>query len=242
MTSDGLITGTVDQGDGAAYLARPDGDPGECALLVLPMITGIGSRVREFANDFAGAGFTTLCWDPFDGASTDTHAVERLRALRDDFDDRRVLSRLSDMLTMLQQRWGAQRIGVVGYCLGGRFALLLAADDDRVDATVGYHPTVPASPAANHSLDPFAAAPRIRGPVLIHYPGQDELVPHESLLRLETALRSRPHASTVVHYHPDAEHGFSDSAHHHAEPNRTAYRRAAPQTLAFLHSAIHEVR
>ena len=239
MTTDGLVTGSVAQCDGTGYFARPD-SPGDQALLVIPMITGIGRRVREFAHDFAGAGFTTLCWDPFDGASTDTHSVEELRALRDRFDDRRVLSRLGELLTMLQERWGARRIGVVGYCLGGRFALLLAADDGRVDATVGYHPTVPVTPATNHSIDPFTVAPQIRGPVLIHYPGQDDLVPYESLQRLEAALRSRLHASTLVHYHPDAGHGFSDTAKHHTEANRAAYRRAAPQTLAFLQTALHE--
>lgn len=75
MAPEGVTVDAVDHGNGPAYLAQP-GVPGRGALPVLPMITGIGRQVREFAHEFASAGFTTLCWDPFDGASTDTHTVE----------------------------------------------------------------------------------------------------------------------------------------------------------------------
>lgn len=236
MPHDDIVISSVGQRDGTALLVGP-AEPGDRALLLLPMITGIGSRVREFAHEFAGAGFTTLCWDPFGGASTDTHGVEELRERRDRFDDREVLADQAALLDELRDR-GAQRIGVVGYCLGGRFALLLAADEDRVDATVAYHPTVPEVPEPNHSLDPFTAAQRIRGPVLVHYPGRDHLVPSACLNRLEAELRGREHAATAVHHYPEAEHGFSDSSRHHVEANRAAYRLAVPQTLAFLAAAL----
>lgn len=200
-------------GELTAYLTRaksPDGG----GMLLLPMITGIGERVREFAADLAEAGMTTVCWDPFEGASSDTHGFEQLSEHRHRLDDRKAIGERRRLLDCLCADLGVERAGVIGYCLGGRFALLLAAEDSRGVGVVAYHPTVPPEPAENHSIDPFTAAADIRAPVLVHYAGRDHLVQPESLAALEGALRSRDGVMSVVSYYPDAEHGFSDTAHH----------------------------
>jgi len=46
-----------------AYLARPAGGS-KSGMLLLPMITGIGAQIREFADAIAGTGVTALSWDP----------------------------------------------------------------------------------------------------------------------------------------------------------------------------------
>jgi|SRR5690625_2315324 len=232
-----IRTSTLSHNSLTAHMARPDA-PSDRGLLLLPMITGIGERVREFAADFAGAGITTVCWNPFPGASSDTHSLEELRQRRDELDDRTVLEELKSWLDHMSDELGVRRTATVGYCLGGRFALLLAAADPRIAGLVAYHPTVPPTPEKNHSIDPFEEAARVDTPVLVHYPGQDHLVPRQSMDRLRTMLEANTSASVTVSVHPEAGHGFSDSAHHGNEHNVAAYSLAQPLTLAFLRSTL----
>lgn len=234
-----ISVSTVRVGELGAYLAEPEaGSTG--GMLVLPMVTGIGEQVRTFAEDVARAGITALCWDPFHGASTDTHSRDDLFGMMAELDDETALREQRTLLDHLHSERGCSAVGTIGYCLGGRFAFLLAAADPRVRAVVAYHPTVPAQPAANHTMDPFEAVRRITAPVLMHYPGQDTLVPWESFRKLQEGLQSRTDVDTVVHLYPQAEHGFSDSSRHGNDANRSAYAYSWPQSLSFIQTALSD--
>lgn len=124
-----------------AYLSRPK-DGGSGGMLLLPMITGIGAQVREFADDIARAGVTALSWDPWHGVSGDDTPRERLAEMLRELDDEACLSEMSRLLDHMTGELGFTRVGVIGWCMGGRFAFLLAGRDQRVCNVVAYHPTV----------------------------------------------------------------------------------------------------
>lgn len=224
-------------GEQNAYLAEPDGGS-RGGMLLLPMIDGIGQRVKRFAQDIAETGVTTLCWDVFHGASSDTHSHDELFAMLAKMDDSAALGEQHELLEYLYQQRGVERVGTIGYCLGGRFALLLGAAEPRLANVIAYHPTVPLEPAANHSMDPFEATGRIEAPVLMHYPGQDTLVPMESFRALRDGLESRQEADTITHLYPRAEHGFSNDSRHGNQANLDAYERSWPQTLEFIKNTV----
>ncbi|HVV23362.1 MAG TPA: dienelactone hydrolase family protein [Pseudonocardiaceae bacterium] len=220
-------------GDLGAYLARPVGGA-TGGMLLLPMITGISGQVREFADGIAAAGVTALTWDPWHGRpSGDETPYDVLSGWMSELDDETCLAEMGRLTDHLFGELGCTRVGTIGWCMGGRFALLLGGRDDRLANVVAYHPTVPGTPAPNHTVDAVAATARVAAPVMMLYPGADHLVPRESFERLQAALLSRE-APSLVHVYPGAEHGFSAKARQADPVNKLASDIAWPQALAFI--------
>ncbi|MEV0802021.1 dienelactone hydrolase family protein [Kribbella sp. NPDC050281] len=222
------VTVTIEEQD--AYLARV----GRAGMLMLPMITGIGEQVRAWADELAAEGITALAWDPFKGRSTDNVTREELGGLARELDDEVALAEQAALVDYMFGELGCSKVGVIGYCLGGRFALLLAARDHRLANVVAFHPTVPSQRPPHHTYDAIAEATGIAAPVLVSYPSADTAVPNADFEALQTVLQARPTGATFAQYFPGADHGFSDKGRHDKEVNAAAYRLAWPQALAFM--------
>jgi carboxymethylenebutenolidase len=225
---------TVEVGAQSAYLARV----GRAGMLMLPMITGIGEQIREWADELAGEGITALAWDPFKGRSTDNATREELSALLQKMDDDTALAEQTALLDYLFDDLGCTKVGVIGWCLGGRFAFLLGARDRRVANVVAFHPTVPSKRPPHHSYDAIAEAGAITAPVLVSYPSADAAVPNADFETLQTVLQARTTGATFAQYFPDADHGFSDKSRHDRDVNKDAFRLAWPQALAFMRTTV----
>jgi len=203
-------------------------------MLLLPMITGIGEQVREWADELAAAGITALAWDPFKGRSLDNSTREELSELLDDMNDDQALAEQQALLDYMFDELGCNKVGAIGWCLGGRFSLLLGARDQRLANVVAFHPTIPSDLPPHHTYDTTSEAPGIAAPVLVSYPSADTLVSNAEFEALQTALQSRPTGATFVQYFPGALHGYTDKSRHDNETNAAAYRLAWPQALAFM--------
>jgi carboxymethylenebutenolidase len=232
MTAE-IETSTVSVGELNAYLARPVGGSA-AGMLLLPMITGIGEQVREFAGDIARTGVTALTWDPWHGPNSDDTSQEELNRLMRALEDENCLREQQLLLDHLFGELGCTKAGVIGWCLGGRLALLLAGRDQRPANVVAYHPTVPIPPASNHELDAADYAARVTAPVMLLYPAADSLTPFTSFQRLQTALQGRTSGATLSHVYPGAEHGFSSKTRHGNPVNAEAYAVSWPQVLEFV--------
>lgn len=233
MTSE-IDTATVPVGDLSAYLARPAAGSDGAGMLLLPMITGINYRVREFAAEIAAQGITTLTWDPWHGPSSDDVSHEELVAMMDKLDDETVLAEHAQLLDYLFGELGVTKAGVIGWCLGGRLALLLAGRDRRLANVVAFHPTVMHPPRENHTLDAVEYTRRITSPVMMLYPTADAIVPWSSYAALRDALESREAGASIIHVYPSAEHGFSNDTSHGNAVNADAYAVSWPQALEFM--------
>lgn len=227
-----------------AYQATPalDGTAPRAGMLLLPMVTGIGAQVREFADTIAAStGAVALSWDPWHGKSSDDTEMEVLHKLLGELKDETAVAEQKILLSYLREELGLERVGVIGWCLGGRFAFILGGLDHELANVVAFHPTVPAEPALTHTYDVVELAAAVNAPTLMAYPGKDSIVPRENFLRLQDALQSRAAAPTVIHLFPEAEHGFSDKRRHNVEVNATAFQLSWPQALAFISATIQPV-
>src|SRR5437660_3118931 len=161
------------QGELPALLARPRLNAG-AGVLVVADVFGRSPFYEELAGRLALAGYTALLPDFFfrEGPlpeRTREAAGERRRKL----DDARSLVDLSQAIGWLKLQPNAGgRVGTVGFCMGGSFVLLLAAERDDL-ASVCYYGFPAGGPMPTRAPAPLAVADRIHGPLLGFWGDQD---------------------------------------------------------------------
>jgi carboxymethylenebutenolidase len=219
-----------------AYLAQPQ-SAADVGMLLLPMISGNGAQLRKYADSIAESGVMALSWDPFHGPSGDDTSADDLMKLGGGITDANAQAEQTRWLDYMLSELKLTKVGVIGWCMGGRLALILAARERRLANCVAYHPTIRRPAPPNHTSDPIALASDIRCPVQGIYPGADALVTRETYDELQRALEKRD-AITIGHFYPGAEHAFMDPHRQGSEANRTATRAAWPQTLAFIKATL----
>jgi carboxymethylenebutenolidase len=220
-----MSTVTLDGASG--FLARAERRRG--AVLLLPMIYGVNKFVREYAASLATAGLSTLVWDPYpdeEPPGSLQAALARSETLRDGPS----LDAMSICVDYLLGEFKLDTVGIIGFCLGGRYALPLAARESRIGACVSIYPTIHSPRQANEDEDVVSRAGEIGCPVQLVYPGRDHLTGKETFQRLQENLQRRP-APTVIHLLPAAGHGFM---HTPGPENETAARMTRPLVAAFL--------
>jgi carboxymethylenebutenolidase len=226
-----IKSGDVQFGGESGYLAQPEGGS-KAGVVLLTTIYGVNRIIRGYADMLAGEGFVALIWNYDGGPGLDDMknpkpALERAHKLDDG-----CVKRMSKCVDHLLNEIKVTSVATLGFCLGGRYCLMLAADDPRISGSVSYHPTIHEPMPANESVDVIARAADIPSPVLVLYPGQDRITKPDTFFRLQASLQTRKTAPTVIHFLPDADHGF---LHHTDSPtNVAAGKFTRPQVLGFL--------
>ncbi len=216
------------------YWTRPAG--ATAGVLLAPAVTGIGPAVCGYADRLAEAGLAALVWDPFRGQDVTGWSFEQLMPLAATVTDAAAVEEQRRLVNAMTGEHGIAHVGVLGWCMGGRLALILAAKEARLAACAAYHPSIRPERRPNQTEDPIALAPAIRGHVLIVHPGADQVMTAETLAELRGALEGRPTVSTAVQIYPGADHGFMERPT--SDANRLAARLAWPQTIAFLQATL----
>jgi carboxymethylenebutenolidase len=201
--------------------------PGATAgVLLVPHVYGVDDFMLGFAAALADCGLLSVVWNPYPDLPWGAKFEQRPPRP----DDERTLAGLSDCLEAMKQRFGINAAGTLGFCMGGRFALLHAARDSRVAAAVLAYPTIPPVLSAGQHLEPLAAVPDISCPVQVLYGGQDTITTRPVFEALQTSLQARD-AETSISVFPLAGHGFFA---HPSPANDAASRAGTPQIKAFL--------
>lgn len=206
------------------YLARPkrgaDRLPG---LIVIQEWWGLNDNIRAMARRFAGEGYVVLAVDLYEGKSAATPDEASALAQAASKDPARLLDNLKQAHEHLAKRQGADRIGVVGWCFGGGWALESAlALGKKLDAAVVYYGRMKSDPK---ELEPLAA------PLLGHFGALDTGIPLEGVRAFEAALGRLGKRATIYVYE-GAGHAF-------ANPTGSRYQEEAAtlswqRTVAFL--------
>jgi len=209
-----VVYTTVDGKEIHGWLARPDDAAGALpALIVIHEWWGLNDNIRRVAERLAGEGYVALAVDLHQGntAATPKDAMLMGRVLSENKDV--ALVNLKDAVAYLKTDVGAARIGVIGWCQGGRWSMLTALNNAAdIDATVIYYGRVTDDKAELEVLDM---------PVLGIFAGDDFIVPPKMVYRFAASMADLKKELEFYMYR-DASHAFSN-------PSGTGYNAEAAE-------------
>jgi carboxymethylenebutenolidase len=187
---------------GNGYLAVPGGGPaGTPPILVLQEWWGLVDQIKRTCDRLAGEGFTALAPDLYQGATVPLTEPDDAAKLMMALEMERVAKDLSGSVDELIRRTGRQHIGVIGFCMGGGLALVLAAQrPDAVKAVVPAYGIIP-WPAARPDYSKLDAA------VQAHVAEQDDFFTPEAAREFESELQSLG-KEVELHLYEGAGHAF----------------------------------
>ena len=226
--SETLSITTLDHaGTFAAYCVRPKGEP-RAAIVVIQEIFGVNAGIRRKCDRLAEAGYLALAPDLFwrlePGIELDHDVEADLQTafgLFGRFDQDQGVADIEATIRHARNILGMSKVGVVGYCLGGRLAYMVAARTDA-DASVGYYAVgVPDLLREKHA---------IARPLMLHIAGDDAYVPPEAQAAMHEGLDDHP--KVTLHDYPGEDHGFATEIG--ARRSEDAATLADSRTAAFF--------
>ncbi len=188
-----------------AYVARPEGDP-TAAIIVIQEIFGVNEGIRRKCDSWAKAGYLAyapdLFWRIRPHIELDPDVPDQMKeglGLIGQFDQEQGIKDIEATIKAARAALGGVgKIGVVGYCLGGRLVFMSACRTDG-DAFVGYYGV-----GIDGLLDEQHA---IGKPVLLHVPTNDHFVSPDVQKAMHEGLAANRHVT--LHDYEGLDHGFA---------------------------------
>ena len=190
----------------AAYLAEPEGTP-RGAIIVHQEIFGVNAGIRAKCDRWAELGYIGIAPDMFwrfaPGYDVDPDNAEQMAdafEVRKKFNPDKGVADLEAAIRAARTRTEG-KVGVVGYCLGGRMAYLSATRTDAA-ACVGYY---------GAGIDGvLGEAHAIANPLMLHFAEQDHFIPPETVAKIRDVLDPNPHVT--IHLYAGVDHGFATTS------------------------------
>ena len=204
------------------YLACSDGEAENPGLVVIQEFWGLNDHIKDVTRRLASEGFVALAPDMYDGkVTTDpTEARQWLTSM----DQAVALQKLHGAVDYLKAnaKVTKEKIGVIGFCMGGFLALNLACHNRNIRVATPFYGRIP----------PDSALENLTAPVLYFFGEQDHHLPAADVDRLEQFIKRTGRTGSVVRY-PQADHAFFN------DTRKEVYREADAKdawekALAFL--------
>jgi carboxymethylenebutenolidase len=191
-------------GDMPAFLARPTGPGKYPAVIVVMEAFGLNDHIKDVASRIAAEGYVALAPDMYYrepnavvGYDQLPEAIRLMTSLRDDT----IVADMAATVTYLQSQdfVRSDRIGVTGFCMGGRISFLTACKISGIKAAAPFY-----GGGIGGLLE---QAPKITCPLLLFFGDQDPFIPNEEVTTIKSTLAKLNKTAEVVVY-PGAPHGF----------------------------------
>jgi carboxymethylenebutenolidase len=228
--SGGLAAGEVKipvpDGEIPGYRAMPEKGGLFPVVLVVQEVFGVHEYIKDICRRFGKLGYLAVApelyarqGDVSKMANTSDIATKVVSKVP----DAQVMADLDAAAAWAQKsgKGNTAKLGVTGFCWGGRIVWLYAAHNPRLKAGVAWYGRLAGSTSELQPKNPIDLVAELKAPVLGLYGGQDQGIPPDMVERMRAALKAANNPSEIVVY-PDAPHAF------HAD-YRPSYRREAAQ-------------
>ncbi len=214
-TTSERVTIPVDGATMGGFLARPDSGGPHPAVLVFMEIFGINAHIRDVTERVAAEGYVALAPDYFHRTGPGlelgydeagfAEGFKHLNALQAD----QMLADVRAALAFLRARPDVRgdKIGCMGFCIGGHMTYLAACETDVVASASFYGGGIAADAGPGGAPSTVSRTPRIRGRIVCFFGGQDEYIPPDQVETIRSALADGGVQNEVVVY-DGASHGF----------------------------------
>ena len=226
----GLTVGEVIIGVGdfkmPAYRAAPAGKTGLPVVLVISEIFGVHEHIADVARRFAKLGYLAIAPELFvrQGDAQSYGEISKLVAeVISKVPDAQVMGDLDATVAWAKANGGdTSRLGITGFCWGGRITWMYAAHNRALKAGVAWYGRLVGAPSALSPTNPIDVVSQLGAPVLGLYGGADPGIPQDTVDQMKAALASGNAAARKSEFvvYPDTPHAF------HAD-YRPSYRKEA---------------
>ncbi|MDP2241421.1 MAG: dienelactone hydrolase family protein [Burkholderiales bacterium] len=195
-----------------AYAAMPAQGKMFPMILVVQEIFGVHEHIKDVCRRFAKLGYLAVAPELY-------HRQGDVSQLKDNKEifakvvskvpDAQVMSDLDAVVAWAEKSGSgdAKRLGVTGFCWGGRITWLYAAHNQKVKAGVAWYGRLVGDASEMTPLHPVDLVAQINAPVLGLYGGADAGIPNDTVERMNAALKSAGKLS-MIHLYPDTPHAF----------------------------------
>ncbi len=232
--TNGLVAGEVKiptaDGEIPAYRAMPAKGKNFPLALVVQEIFGVHEHIKDVCRRFAKLGHMAIATELFvrqgDVAKL-ANPGDIIGKVVSKVPDAQVMSDLDATVAYARKsgKADASKLGITGFCWGGRIVWLYAAHNPKLKAGVAWYGRLaPTESSPRFSLQPaypIDVAGKLNAPVLGLYGGKDTGIPPDMVEQMKKALKDAASKSEIIVY-PDAPHAF------HAD-YRPSYRKEAAQ-------------
>jgi carboxymethylenebutenolidase len=215
--SNGLTAGEVKirTGDGEipAYRAMPVKGKAFPAILVVQEIFGVHEHIKDICRRLGKAGYLAVAPEMYarQGDVSKLGSIDEIRKIVAKVPDTQVMSDLDSAVEWAANNGGdTRRLGVTGFCWGGRIVWMYAAHSPKVKAGVAWYGRLITPPNEMTPKNPIDIVKELKAPVLGLYGGKDQGIPVADVEKMRAALKNGSAAAkqSVIQLYPEAPHGF----------------------------------
>ncbi|RFB80303.1 dienelactone hydrolase family protein [Methylovirgula sp. 4M-Z18] len=209
--TDGMVTITSADMQLPAYRAYPAGNVHAPVILVVQEIFGLHEHIKDICRRLAKAGYYAIAPDLYvrEGDATKADMQTIVQTIVPKVADAQVLGDLDSSVRFAKEEGAdTDRLGVTGFCWGGRIVWLYAAHNAALKAAVAWYGRVAGNTTSLQPKNPIDIAADLHAPVLGLYGGADQSIPVETLDAMKKAADAAGKKTEFVVY-PDTPHAFN---------------------------------
>lgn len=212
----GLVAGEVkipvNDGEIPAYRAMPASGENFPVVLVVQEIFGVHEHIQDICRRFAKLGYLAIAPEMFarqGDVSKMSDVQEIISKVVSKVPDAQVMSDLDATVAWAEKsaKGNLDKLGITGFCWGGRITWLYSAYNPKVQAGVAWYGRLVGQSTPLTPKHPVDVAAELKVPILGLYGGSDNGIPNQTVEQMRDSLKGGGSASEIVLY-PDTPHAF----------------------------------